>query len=85
MRAISRLTPLPQAAHWCRDRSNLTKIANKIREISGRRLNDGPVPQVPEILGHRQTFEPRLLTSPIQLARAAEFGRQLETSSDSLR
>jgi CubicO group peptidase (beta-lactamase class C family) len=60
-------------------------LANKIREISGRRLNDGPVPQVPEIVGHRQTFEPRLLASPIQLARAAEFGRQLETSSDSLR
>jgi hypothetical protein len=60
-------------------------LANKIREISGRRLNDGPVPQQRWIVGHRQTFEPRLLTSPIQLARAAGFGRQVETSSDSLR
>jgi len=43
-------------------------LANKIREISIRRRYDDPVPQLPEIVGHRQTFEPRLLTLPIQLA-----------------
>jgi CubicO group peptidase (beta-lactamase class C family) len=35
-------------------------LANKIREISARRRYDDPVPQ-PEIVGHKQTFEPRLL------------------------
>jgi CubicO group peptidase (beta-lactamase class C family) len=35
-------------------------LANKIREISTRRRYDDPVPQ-PEIVGHKQTFEPGLL------------------------
>jgi CubicO group peptidase (beta-lactamase class C family) len=37
-------------------------LANKVREISSRRRYDDPIPQ-PEIAGHKQTFEPRLLNS----------------------
>ena len=33
-------------------------LANKIREISSRRRYDDPVTQPPEIVGHKQTFEP---------------------------
>jgi hypothetical protein len=36
-------------------------LANKIREISSRRRYDNPVTQPPEIVGHKQTFEPRVL------------------------
>jgi hypothetical protein len=36
-------------------------LANKIRENSSRRRYDDPVTQPPEIVGHKQTFEPRLL------------------------
>lgn len=43
-------------------------LTNKIREISTRRRYDDPIPQAPEIVGRRQTFEPRLLTRPMRLA-----------------
>jgi CubicO group peptidase (beta-lactamase class C family) len=42
-------------------------LANKIREISIRRRYDDPIPQ-PETVGHKQSFEPRLLTLPTQVA-----------------